>query len=98
MASIPETSEDLEVPIAVVGGGPVGMALAIELGRRGIRCLVIERNANPQPIPKGQNLTQRTMEHFYFWGIERALREARTIPREDGIGGVNANGTPLGGY
>jgi 4-hydroxyisophthalate hydroxylase len=98
MASIPEISEDLEVPIAVVGGGPVGMALAIELGRRGIRCLVIERNANPQPIPKGQNLTQRTMEHFYFWGIERALREARTIPREYGIGGLTAYGTLLGGY
>ena len=79
MVSIPDSrSDSLDVPIAIVGGGPVGMGLAIELGRRGIRCLIVERYTDPQPIPKGQNLTQRTMEHFYFWGAEQALREART--------------------
>lgn len=90
--------DGLRVPVAIVGGGPVGMGLAIELGRRGIRCLVVERYADPQPIPKGQNLTQRTMEHFHFWGIEKALREARTVPHEYGIGGVTAYGTLLGDY
>ena len=62
--------------VLVVGGGPVGMGLAIELGQRGIACTVIERHAVPQRIPKGQNLTQRTMEHFHFWGAEKALRAA----------------------
>jgi len=50
--------------VIVVGGGPVGHALAIELGRRGIHCALVERRLEPQQIPKGQNLTQRTMEHF----------------------------------
>ena len=72
------------------------MGLAIELGQRGVRCTVIERHAQPQPIPKGQNLTQRTMEHFYFWGAEKRLRAARTIPPEYGIGGLTAYGTLLG--
>src|SRR5688572_12740189 len=85
---------DAEVIIA--GGGPVGMGLAIELGQRGIRCLVIERYLQPQPIPKGQNLTQRTMEHFHCWGAEKQLRAARTIPPEYGIGGLTAYGTLLG--
>jgi 2-polyprenyl-6-methoxyphenol hydroxylase-like FAD-dependent oxidoreductase len=84
--------------VAIVGGGPVGMGLAIELGQRGIRCTVIERYPQPQPIPKGQNLTQRTMEHFHFWGAERALRAARTIPPEYGIGGLTAYGSLLGPY
>ncbi|MBV8911721.1 MAG: FAD-dependent monooxygenase, partial [Acetobacteraceae bacterium] len=81
-----------DAQVIVVGGGPVGLALAIELGQRGIGCIVVERYPEPQPIPKGQNLTQRTMEHFHFWGAERELRAARTIPPEYGIGGLTAYG------
>jgi 2-polyprenyl-6-methoxyphenol hydroxylase-like FAD-dependent oxidoreductase len=91
-----QTAGDAQV--IVVGGGPVGMGLAIELGQRNVACIVIERHGDPQPIPKGQNLTQRTMEHFHFWGVEKDVRAARTIPREYGIGGLTAYGTLLGGY
>lgn len=84
--------------VLIVGGGPVGMGLAIELGQRGIRCVVVERHRELHRIPKGQNLTQRTMEHFHFWGAERELRAARTIPPEYGIGGLTAYGTLLGPY
>jgi 2-polyprenyl-6-methoxyphenol hydroxylase-like FAD-dependent oxidoreductase len=84
--------------VIIVGGGPVGMGLAIELGQRGIECTLVERYTQPQPIPKGQNLTQRTMEHFHFWGAEKQLRAARTIPPEYGIGGLTAYGTLLGPY
>jgi 2-polyprenyl-6-methoxyphenol hydroxylase-like FAD-dependent oxidoreductase len=84
--------------VVIVGGGPVGMGLAIELGRRGITTTVIERYAEPQPIPKGQNLTQRTMEHFHVWGVEKAVRAARTIPPAYGIGGLTAYRTLLGPY
>ncbi len=96
MNTDPTTASDLDATVLIVGGGPVGMGLAIELGQRGIPCLVIERYLKPQPIPKGQNLTQRTMEHFHFWGAEKRLREARTIPKEYGIGGLTAYGTLLG--
>lgn len=87
-----------EMDVAIVGGGPVGMALAIELGQRGVSVAVIERHRAPQPIPKGQNLTQRTMEHFHFWGIERELRAARTIPADFGIGGQTGYRTLLGEF
>lgn len=84
--------------VVIVGGGPVGTGLAIHLGQRGIRSVVVERHAQPQQVPKGQNLTQRTMEHFHFWGAEKALRAARTIPPEYGIGGLTAYRTLLGRY
>ena len=84
--------------VAIVGGGPVGLALALDLGGRGVRCVVVERHESPQPVPKGQNLTQRTMEHFRWWGIEDEIRSARVMPAGAPTGGVTAYGTLLGGY
>jgi 2-polyprenyl-6-methoxyphenol hydroxylase-like FAD-dependent oxidoreductase len=76
--------------VAIVGGGPVGVALAVELGQRGISCVLVERHLTPQPIPKGQNLTNRTLEHFYFWRCVDELRAARVMPPGYPIGGVTA--------
>lgn len=100
MEAIESAASDLiqAAPVAIVGGGPVGLGLAIELAQRGVRSVLIEPRLQPQPIPKGQNLTQRTMEHFHFWGAEPALRAARVIPPEYGIGGLTAYGTLLGSY
>jgi 2-polyprenyl-6-methoxyphenol hydroxylase-like FAD-dependent oxidoreductase/predicted lipoprotein with Yx(FWY)xxD motif len=90
--------QERDAQVVIVGGGPVGMGLAIELGQRGIDVVVIEKYATPQPVPKGQNLTQRTMEHFHFWKAERELRAARTVPKEYGIGGLTAYGNLLGDH
>jgi len=87
-----------ETDVIIAGGGPVGMGLAIELGQRGVRSIVVERYEQPQPVPKGQNLTQRTMEHFHFWGAERELRAARTVSPDHGIGGITAYGSLLSNY
>jgi 2-polyprenyl-6-methoxyphenol hydroxylase-like FAD-dependent oxidoreductase len=92
------TVADMTAPVVIIGGGPVGIGLAIDLGLRGIHAIVVERHLAPQPIPRGQNLTQRTMEHFYAWGAEDALRAARTIPHDYGIGGMTAYGALLGDY
>jgi hypothetical protein len=84
--------------VITVGGGPVGLGLPIELGQRGVGVCLVERYDQAQPIPKGQNLTQRRMEHFVHWGCEAALRAARTVPKSYGIGGLTAYGTLLGDY
>lgn len=84
--------------VIINGGGPVGMGLAIELGQRGVHVAVVERYPEPQPIPKGQNLTQRTCEHFIAWGCEAQLRAAHPIPAGAGIGGMTAYGTLLSDY
>ena len=84
--------------VVISGGGPVGLGLAIEVGQRGQSVAVVERNETPPRIPKGQNLTQRTMEHMASWGVEDAIRAAKTIPKGVGLGGLTAYGTLTSGY
>lgn len=93
-----QDGQDFSAQIVIVGGGPVGMGLAIDLAQKGISSVVAERYPQPQPIPKGQNLTQRTMEHFWFWGMEEDVRAASPIPLEFGIGGATAYGSLLSEY
>lgn len=76
--------------VVIVGGGPVGVALSVTLATRGISCAVIERRDGMHNIPKGQNLTHRTLEHFYFWGIAEELRAARLMPPGHAIGEIMA--------
>ena len=84
--------------VLIVGGGPVGVALAVNLGLRGISSAVIERHTEIQRIPKGQNLLQRSVEHFWFWGIEEELRAGRVMPREFPMNGIVAYGNLTGEY
>jgi 2-polyprenyl-6-methoxyphenol hydroxylase-like FAD-dependent oxidoreductase len=91
-------ANEFDADVLIAGGGPVGMGLAIELGQRGIRCIVVERYEHPQQVPKGQNLTQRTMEHFTSWKCDEALRKMRTIPASFGIGGMTAYRSLTSGY
>lgn len=62
----------------------------MDLGLRGVRTTVIEKEEDLHRIPKGQNLTQRTMEHFRYWGIAEQIRAARLMPAGYPAGGINA--------
>jgi 2-polyprenyl-6-methoxyphenol hydroxylase-like FAD-dependent oxidoreductase len=79
--------------VAIVGGGPVGVALAVNLALRGISCVVLERYESLQNIPKGQNLLQRSVEHFYFWDLADELRDARVMPKDFPMTGIVAYGS-----
>jgi 2-polyprenyl-6-methoxyphenol hydroxylase-like FAD-dependent oxidoreductase len=76
--------------VIIVGGGPVGVGLAVDLGLRGISCTLVERRVGMHKIPKGQNLAQRTLERFYFWGCVDELRAQRVLPPEVPVSGVTA--------
>lgn len=84
--------------IAIVGGGPVGLALAIDLGQRGIAVDVFEKYETIHRIPKGQNLTQRSAESFKSWGVEDRVRESVAIPLSFGTSGMTAYGGLSSGY
>src|SRR5215467_6002388 len=76
--------------VVIVGGGPVGMAMAIELAQRGISSAIVERRTQEHRIPKGQGLQQRTMEHFHAWGLLAKIRAARVLPPGFSLSGVTA--------
>jgi len=88
----------IRTSVIVVGGGPVGLGLAVTLGKAGIPCVVVERRTEPAAIPKGQNLTARSLEHFYFWDCAEELRAARPLPRGFPIGGITAYESLAGDY
>jgi 2-polyprenyl-6-methoxyphenol hydroxylase-like FAD-dependent oxidoreductase len=60
--------------VIVAGAGPVGLTLAIDLGRRGVDCLIIERHPTPTPWPKLDRCNARTMEFYRRIGIVDRVR------------------------
>jgi 2-polyprenyl-6-methoxyphenol hydroxylase-like FAD-dependent oxidoreductase len=62
--------------VLIAGGGPVGLALAIELGMAGIDCLLIERRDGSVTVPKMSGLSIRSMELNRRWGIAEKAKRA----------------------
>jgi 2-polyprenyl-6-methoxyphenol hydroxylase-like FAD-dependent oxidoreductase len=58
------------VPVAIVGAGPVGLALALGLARHGVRSTLIERNAGTSRYSKAPGVHVRTREILRRWGME----------------------------
>lgn len=58
-----------KTPVLIVGGGPVGLALACELGWRGIACSLIEQGDGTIITPKMNEVNVRTMEFCRRWAI-----------------------------
>jgi 2-polyprenyl-6-methoxyphenol hydroxylase-like FAD-dependent oxidoreductase len=65
--------------VLIVGAGPAGLALAIELGSRAISCIVIERNERVGAAPRAKTTNVRTREHLRRWGIAGKLAEASPL-------------------
>ena len=70
-----------DVPVLIVGGGPVGLAAAIELAWRGIDCLLVERRDGSIGHPKMNQVSVRTMEICRRWGIAPEVR-SRSISED----------------
>ncbi len=71
-----------ETDVLIVGAGPAGLALAIEMGRLGVRCLVIEQNDRVGYSPRAKTTNVRTREHLRRWGIADNLRAASKLPAD----------------
>jgi 2-polyprenyl-6-methoxyphenol hydroxylase-like FAD-dependent oxidoreductase len=72
MASIPPMPVD--TPVLVVGAGPAGLVLAIELGHKGVPCIVVEQNEGTSTFPKANLTSARSMEHYRRLGFAREFR------------------------
>ena len=85
----------MKTPVLIVGGGPIGLALAGDLGFRGVDCTLIERTDGTVQQPKMDMVGIRTMEYCRRWGIVPWVHEAgynRAYPQDC------AWVTTLGGY
>jgi 2-polyprenyl-6-methoxyphenol hydroxylase-like FAD-dependent oxidoreductase len=65
-----------EIPVLIVGGGPVGLALAADLGLRGVACLLIEQGEGPPDHPRASAINARSMEFMRRFGVADAVRAA----------------------
>ena len=66
----------MNTQVIIVGAGPVGLTLAIDLGRRGVRCILLEQKDAPQFLPKMERCNARTMEIYRRIGIAQKIRDA----------------------
>lgn len=66
----------MQTQVLIVGAGPVGLTLALDLGRRGVRCVLVEQKAEPQFLPKMERCNARTMEMYHRIGIAEPVRAA----------------------
>lgn len=65
-----------QVPVLIVGAGPVGLSLAIELGRMGVSCVLVEQRDGQIRVPKMSQVSSRIMEYCRRWGIADQVRGA----------------------
>lgn len=72
---------DHDIPVLIAGAGPVGLAIAAELGRRRIRCLVVEEQPGTKTRPRAISIGPRTMEYFRRWGIAEQVIDVG-VPRD----------------
>ena len=66
----------MDVEVLIVGAGPVGLTLAIELGRRGVHCTIVEQKPAPAKLPKMERCNARSMEIYRRMGIVEKVRAA----------------------
>ena len=74
----------LEVPVLVVGAGPVGLTASLLLARQGVRTRVVDRRDGPHRAPQAHVVNPRTLEICRAAGVDMAQLRARATRREDG--------------
>ena len=70
------TKDSKRIPVLIAGGGPVGLALAVELGTRGVRCMLVDARDGSVAVPKMSQVSARSMEFCRRWGIVDEIEQS----------------------
>src|ERR1700722_17872213 len=73
--SIQMSPVSTEVPVLIVGAGPVGLGLALELAYRNVRSVLIEQTDGIVRLSKMGHVSVRSMEHCRRWGVSEQVRD-----------------------
>jgi 2-polyprenyl-6-methoxyphenol hydroxylase-like FAD-dependent oxidoreductase len=79
-STTPDPGDAVATPVLVVGGGPVGLGMAIELGARGVRTMLVDEGDGTVLHPRTGLIAVRTMELARKWGIADDIRNAGFPP------------------
>lgn len=77
----PIENNPLQTDVLIAGGGPCGLMLANELGRRGVRCLLVDPKSGTTLTPQANATQARTMEHYRRLGFAQEIR-AQGLPSD----------------
>lgn len=78
---MPDMADTLQADVLIAGGGPCGLMLANELGRRGVRCMLVDPKSGTAFNPQANATQARTMEHFRRLGFAEEIR-AQGLPAD----------------
>jgi 2-polyprenyl-6-methoxyphenol hydroxylase-like FAD-dependent oxidoreductase len=70
----------MDCDVLIVGAGPTGLTLAIDLGRRGVRVMLVEQKERPAFLPKMERINARSMEIYRRMGLAEKIRAAGLRP------------------
>jgi 2-polyprenyl-6-methoxyphenol hydroxylase-like FAD-dependent oxidoreductase len=70
-----DANGDTDVPVLIVGGGMIGLSMAMFLAQHGVRALTVERMRNGSPLPRAGHFHLRTIELLRSAGIEEEVRQ-----------------------
>jgi 2-polyprenyl-6-methoxyphenol hydroxylase-like FAD-dependent oxidoreductase len=88
-------SASIDTPVLIVGAGPVGLALAADLGWRGVPCTIIEQSDGTIYHPRATAINARSMEFMRRWGVADAVRK---VAAPEGFPHTALYVTTLAGY
>jgi 3-(3-hydroxy-phenyl)propionate hydroxylase len=100
----------LDCEVLIVGGGPTGVTLGLLLARRGVRTIVIDKEADIYPLPRAAHIDHETMRTFQALGVADAIAatcrtsarydfltaDGRALMRFEGLDQVGPGGWPVG--
>ena len=69
-----------QTDVIIIGGGPTGLVLALELGRRGVRAVLVDDKPDTSNLPAANATQARTMEHFRRLGLADEIRSQGLPP------------------